>query len=159
MLFPEYFFYDHICEIGYKEQVDEILNEYSCDVEPRFLGFMKEYFYLSKIIPEDRVIYDLGCGYGFQAAFFENHKNYIGIDIGTQMTLFTKNSSYLMGSSIEKFCENVSIRDPHFAIMNYVPDMSGKIKTKVKEKFKDLFIFYPQEKFHSERIVLKALGL
>jgi hypothetical protein len=52
----------------YSKQINRILKLDECDIEPDFLGFVEAYYYLSKLVPKDRTIYDLG---EFQECFIE----------------------------------------------------------------------------------------
>jgi len=49
------------------------------DFDEGFLGFMGTYMHLARLIPLDRVVYDVGCAHAFQAWFFREHRGYVGI--------------------------------------------------------------------------------
>jgi hypothetical protein len=110
----------------------------SGDIGPEFLGFMTTYFYLSKIIPKERIIVDLGCAYAFQAYYFRKHAGYIGVDCADFPKLKTDNSRhYLM--SIDEFAEKeaAKIENP-FAICNYCSTNTNLIRS----TFEDIYVFY-----------------
>jgi len=128
----------------YKVQTMRIL-EGQCELAPDFLGFVGIYYNLSKIIPLDRTIYDMGCCNGFQAWFFRRHKRYVGVDliIPVEDRLSTPNS-YHAHSSIDAYCKILKPEQPHFAICNYVPPWHADNEKVTKDTFKHVFIFYPE---------------
>jgi len=128
----------------YRSQTYRIL-ETQCDLDPGFLGFVGIYYNLSKIIPLDRTIYDMGCCHGFQAWFFRHHNKYIGVDLLTleEDRLETKNSLNIQ-SSIGEYCKDFIPESPHFAICNYVPPWHDDNEKITKDTFKHVFIFYPE---------------
>lgn len=73
-----------------------------CDYS--FLGFENVYRAVKSIVPEDKVIIDLGCCYAFQSWYFRNHKKYIGVDNGIRdkIVLRTDNAEFYF-TSIQKF--------------------------------------------------------
>lgn len=125
-----------------QKQANNIMESNGCDIDPTFLGFLGGYYYLSMIIPLDRIIYDMGCGYGFQSWFFRKHKQYIGVDINLHGRFELANTQYYQ-LTISDFIVLDLIESPHFAICNYVPpwgDDNGKL---VKHNFQHVFVFYP----------------
>ncbi len=128
-----------------EDKVRQIMENDSCQIDPTFLGFLGTYYYLSKIIPETRTIYDMGCCFGFQSWFFRNHKQYIGVDsgIGKDSVFELPNTTYYK-LSIQEFVENTLIIEPCFAICNYVPPWGADNENIVANKFKHVYIFYPQ---------------
>jgi SAM-dependent methyltransferase len=113
------------------------------DTDIDFLGFMGAYYHLSLIIPTDRTIYDLGCNHGFQAWFFRNHLKYVGVDGWKDMTFLELENTEYHKDSIEHFLETAKIDSIHFAICNYVGGAPAKL---VREKFADLFVYYPKSR-------------
>lgn len=128
----------------YRHQTLKIL-ETECDLSPDFLGFVGIYRNLAKIIPLDRVIYDMGCCSGFQGWFFRYHKAYIGIDLlcSTENRLNTNNSQHIQ-SAIDAYCDGLEPEQPHFAICNYVPPWHADNEKITKETFEHVFVFYPK---------------
>ena len=57
-----------------------ILSSPYCELDSDYLGFTEVYGNLAEIIPQDKIILDLGCYSGLQGYFFKDHKGYIGID-------------------------------------------------------------------------------
>ena len=137
------FWSDINCRPELRAQVENIMADNSCDCEPDFLGFLGQYYHLSKIIPYDRVIYDLGCCYGIQSWFFRKHEKYIGVDIHEGLQFQLPNTVYHQ-SQIKDFLIKHVIKKPHFAICNYVPPWGDNNKELTKKYFEDVFVFYPQ---------------
>lgn len=116
-----------------------------CDIDPSFLGFLDVYYHLSKIIPDERIIIDLGCAYGTQAVFFLKHKQYVGVDLGSCEQVQTPNSIYY-NKGIKHFVDNnlLSFKmDELFAICSYVPQWHNDNQAITRENFKHLFVYYP----------------
>lgn len=128
-----------------ENQARRIMEIESGQIDPDFLGFLGTYYYLSKIIPESRTIYDMGCCFGFQSWFFRKHKQYIGVDSGIRKdsTFELPNTQYYK-MSIEKFIELKIVTEPCFAICNYVPPWGADNENLVANNFKYVYIFYPQ---------------
>jgi hypothetical protein len=137
----DYYWYNRLSKLGYKDQIDEIINQNNCDIDPSFLGFLDTYYYLSKIIPKHRIVIDLGCSYGIQAAFFEKHLAYIGVDVSDCLKLKTKKSLYITKTIDDYIKVNGSFENQNlFVICNYVPT-STKL---LRETFPYLYVFYPE---------------
>jgi hypothetical protein len=131
----------------YPVLVDKVFKARYCDIDPTFLGFVDKYYHLSKIIPKHFTILDLGCAYAFQAWYFRNHKEYIGVDINCTgepiLKLPLDNMEYHI-NDIEteiKFWDINKTKEV-FAICNYVP-LKQEVQQELKSKFANLFIFYP----------------
>ncbi len=127
--------------------IDFLNSDNNLECSPDFLGFLGTYYYLSKIIPQDRVVYDLGCCNGFQAWFFKHHLEYIGVDLLTkpENQLKTSNSQYFH-TDIDSYLKTTNIKTPHFAICNYVPPWRGDNQKLVRENFRHIFVYYPESK-------------
>lgn len=104
-----------------------------------FLGFMDIYEHLSKIIPKDWTIVDLGCCAMFQSYYFRNHKRYVGVDVCDNQFLPIKNTTFYR-DKIDDFLGWFRVENKTFAICSYVPINYDKAKS----KFNNLFIFYPE---------------
>ena len=88
---------------------------------PEFLGHVDAYYYLSRLIPLDTTIYDMGCCWGFQSYFFKDHKKYIGVDAnqdGDKQIKLPNNEYH--NCTIKEFLKKNEIDQRHFAICNYV---------------------------------------
>lgn len=103
--------------------------EYS-ELEHDFLGFLSEYACVQ--VPEDFVILDLGCYMGIQAAYFENHAAYIGVDIAVPPEWrFTQDNVLSFQETIQDFIHktlptlNLDL-NRCFAICSYVPDKEAQ---------------------------------
>lgn len=133
--------YYKICDM---KQVAEIIKENVCEIDYDFLGFLYQYESLSKLIPKDWTIVDLGCSSGFQAEYFKTHKKYIGIIVDDRLKYQTSNAEYHT-MRIKDFLESENFKDldlsKTFAICNYVP---CEIEVEMARiKFKNIFVYYP----------------
>jgi hypothetical protein len=143
--------YKTLIKTKYKDQVIKILEANSGDIDGSFLGFTDTYYYLSKLIPKDWVVVDLGCGYGFQSWFFRNHKKYIMINPvqRKEFEVFApKEWCEFYNMTTEEFLKqwkgDFADTKRKFGICNYVPPWhnqdSGKL---VREYFDYCYVFYP----------------
>lgn len=134
-------------DAGHCKFMDKLFCSPDCDIDSSFLGFVDCYAYLSNLIPLDRVIYDMGCCYGMQAWFFRDHYKYVGVDAltTTEYQLQLSNTEY-HHTTIEKFLKTAVIEDPHFAICNYVPPWGADNEKLVRERFRHLFVYYPESR-------------
>lgn len=117
------------------------------ECDSSFLGFENIYRAVKSIVPEYKVIIDLGCCYAFQSWYFRDHKKYIGVDNGIQdkIVLHTKNSKFYF-MSIQKFISEVFPKlgyekEDVFAICSYVPDEEARRMT--REFFPYCLVYYP----------------
>lgn len=125
-------------DVEERTQVGRILDEWTGDIEPDFLGFLGPYYLLARIVPRSRVIYDVGCAYGFQAWFFRHHRAYVGISDSpeTQWRFHTANTQHIHA----RLGEWAGAVDPdHFAVHSYCPSERDLFH----RKFRDSFTFYP----------------
>lgn len=127
-------------------QANRIFNAPDSDLDRSFLGFVGVYYYLSKIIPKGRCIYDLGCCNAFQSWFFKDHKKYVGVDAFTEDELFFKMpNSEFHHTTTKEFLDGLEPENPHFAICNYVPPWCGHDSNElVRAKFDYVFVYYPE---------------
>lgn len=133
-------------EIPQKE-IDEILSQKECELQPDFLGFVNVYEPLSNLIPEHKIVIDFGCYLAAQSYFFQDHKAYIGVD-RVNMKRFTPENALHCEMSIQEFIANelpILLEkhdiDDFCAICSYVPDREA---TKlVRETFPNVFCYYP----------------
>ena len=102
---------------------------------------------LAQLLPLDRTIYDIGCGYAFQSWFFHGHKSYIGIDLNPVDDRMTfPHTIHIQADACEWLARdpNPDIVDPHFAICSYVPPWGkGNIEAVVRAHFRHCFVYYP----------------
>lgn len=122
------------------------LTQSDCDIDPDFLGFVFIYEQLASIIPTGRTVIDLGCSYAPQAAYFMDHRRYIGINLSDCPKLQTPNAAYFT-MPIRKWIEEhaPTYRDgPTFAICSYVPPWCDDNRKLVREAFDSVFTFYPE---------------
>lgn len=91
------------------------LHEYSGDIDPEFMGFLTDYQKISEILTDHTIkcpsttssliphinkswyIYDIGCGYGFQHVFFQQHQGYLGLGPGELPKSFSQNAQFVQG--------------------------------------------------------------
>jgi len=128
-----------------KEQVDIVMRQEMCDIEPVFLGFVSTYKLLSQIIPKHFTIVDLGCAYNPQCYYFKDHKKYVGVDILTKKVFMTPNCEFY-NMTIDEFIDGNIHKfniDETFAICNYVPVWYKLDANKIRRSFKNLFCYYP----------------
>ena len=122
----------------YPKMFKEVLEQEMCDIDGLFLGFVDIYYFLSKVIPKDWTIVDLGCAYAPQAYYFQKHKKYIGVDSSESKRFKFKNTQHFY-CSIRKYL----LRNPepfkHFAICSYVPSNEVNL---VRKYYSDLFVYY-----------------
>jgi hypothetical protein len=121
------------------------LKEDDFDLSPDFLGFIDIYFYLSKIIPKDWIVYDFGCAWATQGFYFRNHKKYIAVDNGVKNIFHFKNTEF-HNCTIAEFLNHLGKQSNFkntlsFAICSYVPDF--KSAELVRQTFKNVFTIYP----------------
>ena len=128
----------------YAPQISRVM-VHDMELEPDFLGFTSYYYYLAQMIPKDRVIYDMGCNCACQAWYFRKHRAYIGVDLLTPVRSRIKppNAKHYKMSILD-FVMKYSIKPVHFAICSYVPPWDGDNEKIVKEKFRHVFVFYPE---------------
>lgn len=135
------------------EQIDEtiklnpdILCEISLNPLDPFIGFIEYYEALSKIIPKNFIIVDIGCGYAFQSYLFKEHKQYIGVCPESNVKILPNNGSFYKIDSnnfINNKLKDLNLDiDKVFCICNYVP-LNKQESDLLKLTFKNLFYFYP----------------
>jgi len=134
-------YYRLLAKVGFGKQIDGIIDRNSGDIDRSFLGFLDIYEALATIIPKDRVIYDFGCGYGFQSYFFRKHKKFVMVSLGEKKDVFMMPNSVFYPCEINLWLKSYGIESKNFAICSYVPLSSYQ---QIKNRFNDLFIFYPK---------------
>ena len=138
---------DELLEMIPQEELDRVLNQHECDIEPSFLGFVGIYRNLSEMIPKHWTVIDFGCAYNAQAYFFRDHKRCIAVDTpGITERFMTPNCEFhemraqrfivdLVGGDSDIDLETT------FAICSYVPDEGAQCA--VKNWFPNCYVFYP----------------
>lgn len=109
------------------------------------------YYYLSRMIPKDWTVIDIGCAYNPQSYLFQNHARHIAIEPkwiseDFHFEYFKAPNTELLFMTGQDFIENELPKlnldlDKTFCIVNYVP--SGAANLMARETFKDIFCFYP----------------
>lgn len=126
----------------YPKQTSNVFRYERCELEGDFLGFIEEYEVLSKIIPKNFTIVDLGCYAGAQGFYFRNHKKYIGVDLSNCVRWNCGNAKHYT-MSINDFIDSDDYKKLNqqntFAICHYVPTNTEKLRA----SFKNLFVYYP----------------
>lgn len=128
-------------------EVNKILRQYYCELDYEFLGFVNIYKPLSELIPKQHIVIDFGCYLAAQSYFFQNHKQYIGVD-GVELNRFkTENTEHYVGSIqeyIEQEVPKFLTKDNnlnYFAICSYVPD--DEATELVRKTFQNVCCYYP----------------
>lgn len=127
------------------EQKERVFRSDMCDIDGEFLGFVDFYYHLSKVIPKEWIVVDLGCAYAGQSFFFEGHEKYVGVDLLVEQRFVSKNSVHYK-MSVENFIgDHLGDFDlgSTFAICSYVPPWGGDNGKMVRDSFTNCFVFYP----------------
>jgi hypothetical protein len=138
-----------------KEELERVFrSDSAADICVDFLCFADIYYNLSKIIPKDFTVIDIGCGYNAQSYFFKDFKKVYSV------TPFNNRRDY----KFEYFCApNCTLLDmtagrflkevlptlnidlsKSFAICNYVPNWyKEKPMELVSHTFQNHYVFFP----------------
>jgi hypothetical protein len=92
----------------FKKYIEEILNEKKVKTQDGYTCYVKENLEIARLIPKDKIVVDVGCGFGLQHILYKDHKGYIGIqrfkegincDRGykPKFKVFTKNAQIIEG--------------------------------------------------------------
>jgi hypothetical protein len=60
--------------LDYIYRLDNCLTSYG------YVCYYKDYIDIADLIPKDKIVVDVGCGFGLQQILFRNHKHYYGIN-------------------------------------------------------------------------------
>lgn len=132
-----------------KEKLDYLFehSNASAELDFTFLGFEDVYRDVLNFVSRDKTIIDLGCGYAAQSYYFQDHREYIGVDAcgDNDSVIHTENSEFYF-MSIQDFIKDVfpvSGIDPKdvFAVCSYVPDATAR--KLVMETFPYCRVYYP----------------
>ena len=145
------FYIQEILKVCDKEQLDEIVLQEDSELEGDFLGFLEQYYHLSKIIPTHYTVIDFGAYVGIQGLFFRKHRKYITVDSCDLKRYEMQNSEHFV-CTIKQFLQEhgEELKDKTetiFAICNYVPSKQTAL---VRKFFKNVFVFYPAGRFDWE---------
>ena len=130
-----------------QSQKDEVFKN-SSEISPEFIGFIKQYKYLSEIIPKGFIVIDLGCGYNAQSFYFKNHKQYIAVDCFPNLVCFKSENCLFHNITIHDFIFQILPTlnldlERVFAICAYVPDWYGQNINLTKSTFKNVYTYDP----------------
>ena len=128
-----------------QDQLDRVLGQDMCDIDPTFLGFTEVYLHLSEIIPTYWTVVDLGCAFAPQVFFFKDHRSYIGVDLYTKERFTTPNATFY-NMTIADFIDQHGPsfdQDTTFAICSYVPEWHNDNMRLARDAFKNVFTYYP----------------
>ena len=116
-----------------------------CDIGPTFLGFVDIYDGLSNIIPRHFTVVDLGCAYAPQAFLFQDHAQYIGVDLLTDVHFSAANTTFhhMPIAQFLRYHAGGLDLETTFAICSYVPPWGGDNAKMAREFFPNVFTFYP----------------
>ncbi len=125
---------DILKSIG-KEETDRLFSYDECELEPDFLGFLKNYKDISERLPKDFTVIDIGCYMAFQADFYKEHKSYIGIepDVPIEYRLRQGNAEYyrltaqqFISETLPKLINDGLDLKKTFAVCSAVPDREAQ---------------------------------
>ena len=123
---------------NYPDMYKEVLEQRYCDIDGSFLGFVKVYFHLSKIIPKDWIVIDFGCAYNPQSYYFRRHKKFIGVNAG-KLKKFHFENTELFDGTISDYLKQKPEVEKVFAICNNVPSPETKL---IREYYPNCYIYY-----------------
>lgn len=115
----------------------------------------RTYYNLSKMIPKDWTVIDIGASYGAQSYFFQSHSKYIAVEpfkndnYGWHFESFKANGTerYEMtaGEFIKEMLPKLKLDlNKTFAIANYTPNWFGENPIElVRSHFSNIWTFYP----------------
>ena len=112
------------------------------------------YYYLSRMIPKDWTVVDIGAAYGAQSYLFQNHAKYIAVEPyvsceGFRIENFKANGTERYDVSAGKFINeilptlNLDLKKT-FAIANYIPNWFGENPIELtRQTFPNCYTYYP----------------
>lgn len=142
-----------VCDLANKipnEEIKKVFDESltaSAELDHSFLAFEEVYKGIVNFVPKHKIIVDLGCAYAFQAYYFKDYKQYIGIDCGfcSDSGRYKTANTIFYNMTIQDFCkkvidENWNLNDV-FAICSYVPD--DEARDCARKTFPNCLVYYP----------------
>lgn len=134
------------------DQVENVMSQPYCEIEPSFLGFIDTYHDLARLIPKHWTIIDLGCYVSAQAWYFRDHYRYIGVDApnrqtrprSTELIRFQFDNTTPVTAWIADYIKKWDGKDTSqvFAICSYVP-LRDEEQAEVRRIFTNLYMYYP----------------
>ena len=114
----------------------------------------KTYYYLSRIVPKDWTVVDIGASYGAQSYLFLGHKRYIAVEPFRSSDDWHFENFKADGTERYKMTAGKFIKDvlptlsldlgKTFAICNYVPEWFGENPMElVRQTFHNCYVYYP----------------
>ena len=118
----------------FEKYTEEIIVNEDVRTEGWQLGYMTENIKIAEMIPKDKIVIDVGCGFGFQHILFKDHKKYIGIqafrigknkfsDKPIELKVFTDNATIIQKEfkdiSAVEIGWNVENKNDFFGIANH----------------------------------------
>jgi hypothetical protein len=112
------------------------------------------YYYLSRMIPKDWTVIDVGASYGAQSYLFKDHARYIAVEpfISSDDWHFedfkadgTERYQMTAGKFIKDVLPTLNLDlGKTFAICNYVPEWFGENPMElVRQTFHNCYVYYP----------------
>ena len=112
------------------------------------------YYYLSRMIPKDWTVIDVGASYGAQSYLFKDHARYIAVEPfrssdDWHFEDFKANGTERYQMTAGKFIKDVLPTlnldlEKTFAICNYVPEWFGENPMElVRQTFHNCYVYYP----------------
>lgn len=133
-----------------KEQQDRVYEGMGgYELNSEFMGFVKTYWHLSRLIPKDYHIFDFGAGYNAQSYFFTEHESYSAIEpelnIEKEFIMFQPPNCTIYNTDARTFLKTFKdIPEKSFAIVNFVPSWFEQNALElVKRRFQNCYTFYP----------------
>ncbi|MGF7011999.1 hypothetical protein M2146_002553 [Lachnospiraceae bacterium PF1-22] len=118
------------------------------------MGFLQTYKAVTLFTPKHFTIIDFGCYLAAQSYYFEDYKEYIGVDV-VKLKRFTPQNATHIVSDIESFINEHAHEfdlDQTLAICSYVPDR--KATKLVRETFPNTICFYPSHADSVEDVII-----
>lgn len=124
---------------------DERLNTFGLQI-----GYGEENVEIAKLIPKDKIVVDVGCGFGFQHILYKDHAGYIGIqqfrennikgNYNVRLEVFADNAKIIQGD-FKNIGKQLVIgdKDKYFGIANHSLFHDTKRNEEDIELFKELF--------------------
>lgn len=137
-----------------KDQAETIFKLFNYEIGPEFMGFIDIYRSLSEIIPKHFTVIDFGCSYAPQCFYFEDHKQYVGVDasgcylpgIKTLDIRFEASNTVHYQMTIKEYIDKFRYNTDDvqiFAICSYVPPWYGGSVEHVLKAYRNVFTYYP----------------
>jgi hypothetical protein len=115
---------------GFKEWFNEIVHNQNLNTRELQLGYFENNVEIAKLVPKDKIVIDVGCGFGFQHLLYKDHAGWIGIqkfrenniekDYNIELKVFTDNAKIIQ-DEFKDIGEKLVIgdKDKYFGIANH----------------------------------------